>query len=1001
MGFAIALALVGLGQAADAALVGSPILVKDVCWWPDVCYNAYSDQYLVFWRDYNAIPQVHARRVDANTGALLGSDFAVSNWSDAYRTGVGDAVYNSSNHEWFVVYTQCLLNQQEDIYGQRIDSAGNQVGSAISVCTDGEYQNQSTVTYDSTSNKYLVTWTHWTDERKVRGRILDQYGSPVGSQIQISDSSIYRKSVSSCVYNPVSNEYLVVWGDDRNWNGQGNNNDWGDIYAQRINASTGALVGGNFMVCGPEGTPYVPDGMDSATVVCNTGNGRYFLAVSRLLPVGGWVARGRVLNPDGTAYTGLFDASYPDGGVSVGAVYNPVENSFVMSCLDAVPEVHDINVRRFTATGAALGSPFKIFNSNYECNFGGLAIRPSDGKMMQVTQWFEDKISGIRINTVMAQRFDVSGIPVAPVANFVVRSPNQQSNLSWTNPADSAFTGTMIRYRTDTYPTSPTDGALVVDKSGSPGANETYAHSGLTNGVAYYYAAWAHDGGPSYSVPKYAWGIPTPSLCFLDTFPYPDGALNGNGGWSGTATNQIEVSGQTVKINGDTANYSSTTTTSCSGGASGVIWMRVNIRQGAGADKYIWSLRINDTSGANLARWYGSGSTARPRIGDGTSVLAPQNLTGPGVWDVLEVKINTATDSSEFFFNGTSIGELSHSGAGNTAGELKFETMGNDNTSGHYVYLDDLTVGEYDATLPDPVTSFTATGGDTQVSLSWTNPTDPDYAGTKILCKTTGYPTSATDGIVVYDGPGTSQVHTGLANDLRYYYSAFTHNAILNYSSAVNAWADTVANATILEAKGLANNQIRALRGNIVSATGSGYFYIQDPSELQGMKIVAPDAVSQGQKLDVVGTILGEEGAERYLDCSGNAVKLIAPGPISLNAIGTGARSVGGGAFNSYTPGVMGGVGVNNIGLLMRVWGKVTQRNTSAPQYFYINDGAGLKDGTQTAGVDNVGIRILANPTDYPTGSYVIVTGAASTFNSGGLRPRILPQAGAIRTVAP
>ena len=880
MGFARAIALslipawglmIGLVTApAHAALIGSPIQVKDVCWWPDVCYNAYSDQYLVFWRDYNAIPQVHARRVDANTGALLGSDFAVSNWSDAYRTGVGDAVYNSINYEWFVVYTQCLLDQQEDIYGQRIDSAGNQVGSAIPICTDGEYQNQSTVTFDSTSNRYLVTWTHWTEERKVRGRILDQYGSPVGSQIQISDSSIYRKSVSSCVYNPVSNEYLVVWGDDRNWNGQGNNNDWGDIYAQRINASTGALVGGNFMVCGPEGTPYVPDGMDSATVVCNTQNGRYFLAVSRLLPVGGWVAKGRVLNPDGSAYTSLFDASYPDGGVSVGAVYNPVENSFVMSCLDAVPDVHDINVRRFTATGAALGSPSKIFNSNYECNFGGLAIRPSDGKMMQVTQWFEDKITGIRCNTVMAQRFDVSGIPVAPVANFVVRSPNQQSNLSWTNPADSAFTGTMIRYRTDTYPTSPTDGTLVVDKPGLPGANETYAHSGLTNGVTYYYTAWAHDAGPVYSAPRYAWGIPTPSLCFQDAFSYPDGDLNGNGSWSGTATNQIQVSGQAVKINGDTTTYDSVATATCSGGASGIIWMRAKIQQGVG-DKTLWSLRINDTSGVNLARWYGTGTTARPRMGDSTAVLPGQTLTGGGVWDVIEVKIYAATDISEFLFNGTSIGTLSHAGAGNTAGELKFEVVGNTDTSGHYVYLDDLVLGEYDATPPGPVTSFTAASGDSQISLSWANPGDADYAGTKILCKTTGYPTSVADGAVVYDGTGTSCIHTGLTNGVRYYYSAFTHDDIPNYSSGVNARTTPAAEATIPQAKALADGQKRLLKGKVVSATYAGCFYIQEPDRLAGLKVISSDTVSIGNLVDVVGAMGGSSG-ERYIDTGGDPV---------------------------------------------------------------------------------------------------------------------------------
>jgi len=61
---------------------------------------------------------------------------------------------------------------------------------------------------------------------------------------------------------------------------------------------------------------------------------------------------------------------------------------------------------------------------------------------------------------------------------------------------------------------------------------------------------------------------------------------------------------------------------------------------------------------------------------------------------------------------------------------------------------------------------------------------------------------------------------------------------------------------------------------------------------------------------------------------------------------------------------------------------------------------AGLKDGTQTAGVDNVGIRIKTNPTGYPEGSYVIVTGISSPFADGGyLKRQILPRTGEIQIV--
>jgi len=72
----------------------------------------------------------------------------------------------------------------------------------------------------------------------------------------------------------------------------------------------------------------------------------------------------------------------------------------------------------------------------------------------------------------------------------------------------------------------------------------------------------------------------------------------------------------------------------------------------------------------------------------------------------------------------------------------------------------------------------------------------------------------------------------------------------------------------------------------------------------------------------------------------------------------------------------------NNIGLLVTVWGEVTQRDTTACSIFYIDDGSIIRDGTQTGGVDNVGIRVKASPTGHNTGDYVAVTGI-SCFTTG------------------
>ncbi len=93
-----------------------------------------------------------------------------------------------------------------------------------------------------------------------------------------------------------------------------------------------------------------------------------------------------------------------------------------------------------------------------------------------------------------------------------------------------------------------------------------------------------------------------------------------------------------------------------------------------------------------------------------------------------------------------------------------------------------------DGTPPANVSSFTATAGDGQVSLTWTNPTS-DFAGVKILRKTGSYPTSVTDGTMVYDSNGTSYTDTGLTNNTAYYYKAYSRDIVVNYSSGVQATA--------------------------------------------------------------------------------------------------------------------------------------------------------------------------------------------------------------------
>ena len=121
------------------------------------------------------------------------------------------------------------------------------------------------------------------------------------------------------------------------------------------------------------------------------------------------------------------------------------------------------------------------------------------------------------------------------------------------------------------------------------------------------------------------------------------------------------------------------------------------------------------------------------------------------------------------------------------------------------------TVGE-DTTPPGDVTSFTATSGPGQITLTWTNPTDTDFAGVMLRYRTDGtYPQNKDDGSPIPNGNGgkiagspgqnMSYVHTNLDPETHYYYSAFSYDTSNNYSQTAHADAQPLSsnNAPVIE----------------------------------------------------------------------------------------------------------------------------------------------------------------------------------------------------------
>lgn len=112
------------------------------------------------------------------------------------------------------------------------------------------------------------------------------------------------------------------------------------------------------------------------------------------------------------------------------------------------------------------------------------------------------------------------------------------------------------------------------------------------------------------------------------------------------------------------------------------------------------------------------------------------------------------------------------------------------------------------------------------------------------------------------------------------------------------------------------------------------------------------------------------------------------PMPVLPGALGVKNKDVGGGAQGKQS-GVWDAAGgdargLNNIGLLIKTWGKVTHVDDG---FFYISDGTAMDDGS---GYQGIRVNFQYTGTE---GRYVSVTGISTCLKSGGrlirmIRPR-------------
>ena len=239
---------------------------------------------------------------------------------------------------------------------------------------------------------------------------------------------------------------------------------------------------------------------------------------------------------------------------------------------------------------------------------------------------------------------------------------------------------------------------------------------------------------------------------------------------------------------------------------------------------------------------------------------------------------------------------------------------------------------------------------------------------------------------------GTTVTKTGLtlSSTNTYYFSVQAQNGAGLWSTAVNSDGiepvdDT---GTIADAKKKADGEpdgVVALLNKVVTASFPVCFYIEETDRFSAIRVDGSGGPAKGTLVSVAGEMGTEEFPERMI--TNATVKTGDPGTIPPPVYMI-QRSLGGEAWELYTPGVPGKKGLNNVGLLVKATGRITH---IGGDFLHLDDGSGLEDGSGWTGI-MVSTAFLT-PTklaEMAEGQYAVLRGICMvTSGPSGFRPYI------------
>jgi len=182
--------------------------------------------------------------------------------------------------------------------------------------------------------------------------------------------------------------------------------------------------------------------------------------------------------------------------------------------------------------------------------------------------------------------------------------------------------------------------------------------------------------------------------------------------------------------------------------------------------------------------------------------------------------------------------------------------------------------------------------------------------------------------------------------------------------------------AKISDAWAYDDSVLLSLAGKPVTAAYAGNsFWIEESNRSAGMRVAwtSTTAALQDHLVNIAGYL---DSSQKPRTLVATSVEDLGAAPHAVAPLMMTLRELGGSAFNAKTPGAAGRTGLYNVGLLVRVVGRVSfADNTTDPsnKLFYVDDGSVL-----AANGGHPGVKVRCGAAEAPTSGMVRVTGVVS-----------------------